>query len=356
MVVNPAYKGIKLPVDQWPLLSNFEPVKYYASDNNDCLFHSPVPYLPLVAAPLANLEGVSESLQFDLANSTTVCSQIDGTATGEKLVALGRQTDGYRFMIGVTPLADDQRYQLRPAALETLTGTYVAPDSASLKASGALLTPNKESGTWLASTSALESGKTAGAAYPGTMVVYAAVPTSGLPAADAHDFAQLLQFAATSGQAPGFGVGQLPPGYLPMTAANGLGSLAAYTLAAAQAVAAQKGELPPLIAPPVTHHHHHQPPVTTTTTVPGSPSSTIPVLTSSGSPQGSSGGGTTPGHAGGRTHTHTTQPASGEVLGITLGIGLGTGDVLVVVLLALAVIGGLGVLTIYAIGRRRQKS
>ena len=25
MVVNPAYKGIPLPVDQWPLLSTFEP-------------------------------------------------------------------------------------------------------------------------------------------------------------------------------------------------------------------------------------------------------------------------------------------------------------------------------------------
>ena len=32
MVVNPAYKGIKLPVDQWPLLSTFEPTKFYKSD------------------------------------------------------------------------------------------------------------------------------------------------------------------------------------------------------------------------------------------------------------------------------------------------------------------------------------
>ena len=52
-------------------------------------------------------------MQFDIANSTTVCSQIDGTTLGEKLVARGRQTVGYRFMIGITPLADDQRYQLQ---------------------------------------------------------------------------------------------------------------------------------------------------------------------------------------------------------------------------------------------------
>src|SRR5208283_1566607 len=75
MVVNPAYKGIQLPVDQWPLLSTFEPTAYYQSDNNDCLYNDPVPYLPLVAAPLATMEDISESLQYNLPNSTTLCSQ-----------------------------------------------------------------------------------------------------------------------------------------------------------------------------------------------------------------------------------------------------------------------------------------
>ena len=78
------------------------------------------------------------------------------------------------------------------------------------------------------------------------MVVYAAIPTSGLPAADATDYAALLTFAAGPGQTPGSGVGQLPPGYLPLTAADGLGGLAAYTLAAAADVAAQNGQVPAL--------------------------------------------------------------------------------------------------------------
>ncbi len=56
-----------------------------------------------------------------------------------------------------------------------------------------------------------------------------------------------LEFAATDGQTPGSGVGQLPPGYLPLTAANGLGSLASYTEAAAQDVAAQNGQLPSVV-------------------------------------------------------------------------------------------------------------
>ena len=184
MVVNPAYKGIKLPVDRWPLRSHFEPTAYYASDNNDCLHNSPVPFLPLVAAPMATLEEISEAMQFDIANSTTQCSQIDGTTLGEKLVALGPQTVGYRFMIGVTPLADDQRYGLRTAALQTSGDSFVAPNDASLRAAAALLKPDGKTRTWPIPYTRLAKGAAGGSAYPGTMVVYAAVPTSGLPATE----------------------------------------------------------------------------------------------------------------------------------------------------------------------------
>jgi hypothetical protein len=274
MVVNPAYKGIKLPVNQWPLLSNFEPAAYYASDNNDCLYNSPVPYLPLVAAPLESLEDISEAVQFSIANSTTVCSEIDGTSLGEKLVALGPQTVGYRFLIGVTPLGDDARYQLRAAALQTTDNTFVVPDNASLRAAAALLKPDAKNGTWPIPYTQLSLSDTA---YPGTMVVYAAIPTSGLPAVDASDYASLLQFAATTGQEPGLGVGQLPPGYLPMTETNGLGALANYTWAAAADVAAQKGEIPSVTA---TLAAAGSLPTTTTTVPPTTvPATTVPVTT-----------------------------------------------------------------------------
>jgi hypothetical protein len=247
MVVNPAYQGITLPVDQWPLLSTFVPTAQYASDNNDCLYNDPVPYQPLVAAPLATLEDVSESIQYDLPNSTTVCDQPDpGSSAGEKLVTNGRQTPGNRFMIGITPYADSERYQLQTAALQTTSGTFIAPSNASLAAAASLLQPDATSGTWPIPYSAFQQAA-GSSAYPGTMVVYAAIPTSGLPPADAGDYESLLQFAATTGQTPGSGVGQLPPGYLPMTQANGLGALSAYTLAAADDVGAQNGVVPPVI-------------------------------------------------------------------------------------------------------------
>ena len=93
MVVNPAYKGIQLPVDQWPLLSTFEPKAYYQTDNNDCLYNDPVPFLPLVAAPLASLEDISESMQFDVANSTTDCSQPDVPTHGRREAGHGRPAE-----------------------------------------------------------------------------------------------------------------------------------------------------------------------------------------------------------------------------------------------------------------------
>jgi hypothetical protein len=246
MVVNPAYKGIALPVDQWPLLSTFEPTQWYKTDNNDCLFNDPVPYLPLISAPLATLADISEDLQYNLPNSTTTCSEPNApSTTGEKLVAGPQQEVGYQFEIGITTLADAERYQLQTASLQTTTDTFVPPDNASLEATTALVKPDATSGSWPIPYPELEQSAGA-AAYPGTMVVYAAVPTKGLPSDDAADYATLLRFAATTGQTPGTGVGQLPSGYLPMTAADGLGDLANYTLEAADDVAAQNGLVPSL--------------------------------------------------------------------------------------------------------------
>jgi hypothetical protein len=369
MVVNPAYKGIKLPVDQWPLLSTFEPTAYYQSDTNDCLYHSPVPYLPLVAAPLATLEEISESMQFDIANSTTVCSQIDGTSVGEKLVALGRQTVGYRFLIGITPLADDYRYQLQAAALQTTPGHFVAPTDASLGAAASFLTPDETTGTWDVPYAQLASDPKADAAYPGTMVVYAAVPTTGLTSQSAGDYAQLLRFAAGAGQQPGYGVGQLPPGYLPMTAANGLGDFVDYTTAAATDVATQDGRMPPLLPPPptttttttTTTTSTTVPSTTTTTTVRSTTptTTTTPAVTATTVPPGSgthhqgqpTGGGKPSGGKPSGGHSGTQLVSYGS----TLGVDLGDGMLLVVVAIGVALVCAAGVLVTVTALRRRPR-
>jgi hypothetical protein len=352
MVVNPAYKGIKLPVDDWPLLSSFEPKAYYNSGNNDCLHNSPVAFLPLVAAPLSRLEEITEAMQFTVAQSTTVCSQIDGTTLGEKLVALGRQTVGFRFMLGVTAIADADRYQLNSAALQTNSAhNFVRPSDASLRAAATFLKPDKKNGTWPVPYATLATAKKAAGAYPGTMVVYAALPTTGLPPTDAKDYASLLRFAATSGQTPGLGVGELPPGYLPLTKANGVGSLAAYTYAAANDVAAQKGELPALTDNPPAGTKSTPSPSPSVTPNPGTGSSAAPGVSQVSSPPVPSKTATPA-----VTPSVATSPSTTSVsLGSTLGIGLGGGGLIVVLVIGLAILGAVGAPATFFVGRKRGR-
>jgi hypothetical protein len=258
MVVNPNYKGMKLPVIGWPLLDTFHSGAVYASDNNPCLASNPVPFLPLVAAPASSLATVSLNMQFGIANSQIICA--NASTLGQKLVAIGRENPGKRFIIGLTSFADAERYQLDAAALQSHvaasapekftdeTGrTFVAPSEASLRAAARMLKPDEAAGTWPIPYAALRTDPKGVGAYPGTMLMSVAVPTKGLPIKDAQQYAQFLGFVAVKGQTPGLGNGQLPPGYLPMNGANGLALQAQYTQVAAVAVAAQAGTLPSVV-------------------------------------------------------------------------------------------------------------
>jgi len=263
-VVNPGYKGIELPAESWPLLDTFLAP---GIDLEGCLRNDqgqivPVPILPLVAAPTARLATIAHQMQYAIGNSNTACVPLidpGGNKVGGSLKPRGRQQPGFRFMLGLTTLADARFFDLSTAALQSdatvrdpaakftdASGRhFVVPTEESLRAAMRLATADAATRTWPIPYPALRTA--AGAdAYPGTMVVYAAVPTAGLdPTVGAH-LADLLRFAATNGQQPGLAEGQLPPGYLPMTAANGLGPLASYTQRAADAVAAQRGNLPVL--------------------------------------------------------------------------------------------------------------
>jgi hypothetical protein len=258
MVVNPSYKGITLPVSAWPQRDTFEPKSYYSSGQNECLQFGPVPFLPLVSAPTARLANISLALQFALSNSQIDCVAVPGQTdgVGSKLVAQGRQQPGFRFLLGITSLGDAQRYALSSAGLQSskaATATarfttdagrsFVAPTDAALVAAATLLKPDAASKSWKLSYPALAANA---AAYPGTMPVFTAVSTAGVSAADAKGYAAFLRYAAGDGQVRGLGNGQLPPGFLPLTNANGLGAMAAYTRLSAGAVEAQSGAVPAL--------------------------------------------------------------------------------------------------------------
>jgi len=113
-----------------------------------------------------------------------------------------------------------------------------------VKAAAVLAKPDGPTGTWPIPYAGLRTSAKAAAAYPGTMIVYAAAPTKGLPSAAAKAVAAFIQYAATTGQTPGDSNGQLPEGYLPMTASNGLAALSSYAQVAATAIADQNGTVP----------------------------------------------------------------------------------------------------------------
>jgi hypothetical protein len=263
MKVNPSYLKIALPVDSWPQLDTFEPTSLYETGSNACLKDAPVPFLPLVASPTSRLASIAQAMQYSLAQSQVVCVQpFPGTSVGQKLTGLGRQSSGFRFMLGITSLADAARFGLDTAALMTNVTSgagsafvsaggrgFVAPTPTSLRAAAALLATGSSVVDWQLPYATIASDPRGARAYPGTMVVYADVPTSGLVARDAAAYARFLTYASSVGQRPGPRQGQLPDGYLPMTKANGLERLAGYTARSAEYVRAQKGGTPPLVAP-----------------------------------------------------------------------------------------------------------
>lgn len=298
MRVNKAYQGIALPTVSWPLLDTFEPLGIY-NDNNLCLKNNPVPYLPLVAAPTNRLANISLALQFAIAPSQLICQLApSGDIGGAKLVPLGRQQIGFRFLIGITSLGDAARYDIDEAALQTRVASnapsaftdasgrsFVGPSDASLKAAGDLLRADESSGSWSLPWSSVVGSAGSISAYPGTMLVSTAVPTQGLDATTAHHYAAFLRWVVGPGQVPGIQPGQLPTGFLPLTASNGLGALASYTLVAANAVAAQQGGAPSVtggtsVPPPETVPAAHAGPPSVAPPVPVPVTNPVPVPSS----------------------------------------------------------------------------
>ena len=201
-------------------------------------------------------------MQFASSTVQTVC-KYDGTDPSTlPLKKQGRQTVGYRFVLGLVSVSAAERYNLRTAALQTTSTvapskqfdsaegrSFVAPDRAGLVAGAALLTADPANGLWTLNYPAVKTEQ-GGAAYPGTMPIYAVVPTQGLEEDTAKKISKLLCYANREGQQPGLANGQLPPGYLPLTRVNGLVPQRDYLLSAVSAVRAQAGEVPALDAAP----------------------------------------------------------------------------------------------------------
>jgi len=253
MVVNAKYKGIKLPVTQWPLLDTYVPPSLAQVGINPCLAASPIPWLTLVASPVESMATITLDLQYNVSDSEVGCNN----GSPPSFETVGQEGPGQTFILGLTSLADADQFGLRAASLETQGGstsdakfttsagrTFVAPSNASMRAAVATMVPDPNTGSWTVPYSKMRTSAAGRLAYPGTILISTDVRTHGVPKSSAHDYSEFLSFAAGAGQHPGFGNGQLPPGYLPLTAANGASTMVAYTRLAASDVAAQNSRVP----------------------------------------------------------------------------------------------------------------
>ena len=357
MVVNPSYKGISLPTASWPLLDTFVPTKLYGTGANPCLDGSSIPWLPLVAAPVSAMATITLNMQFDVANSQINC--LNGGLQNQKLAAVGREATGQRFLLGVTSLGDANRYALATASLESQTSasaldkftdstgrTFVPPSDASLSAAVKMMAADRTANTWLLPYDKLRSDSAGAQAYPGTLLVSMDVPTSGLPKAEAAHYASMLRFFVGKGQTHGFGNGQLPPGFVPLTAANGAAAFASFSGRAATAIAAQRGDLPLVtggqVAGPV-----------------------VPTGGGSWTGGGGGAGGPDPTPTAAPTGTPSTATAPSDTpqsramlvpLGATLGAKAGLGGLALPVVLLLALLGAIAAPVTRLVARFRARS
>lgn len=236
MVVNPSYKGIALPVSEWPLKDTFVP-----TSELECLKQNPAVYLSQVAAPVSYLRTIAEAVLDAWPNVQTRCDR--PTANDPyKLGRVDRQGVGTRFMLGVTSLGDAARFGLHTASLETTSGHFTAPTEASLAAAVRHATQPKPLQPFVLDQAAL--GKDP-AAYPGTMVVYTAARTAGAPRAQAAQIAQFVRTSTGEGQRPGPGNGELPAGFLPIRSTGPTAALFRAAQQAGAAIGAQRSTVTP---------------------------------------------------------------------------------------------------------------
>jgi hypothetical protein len=125
--------------------------------------------------------------------------------------SVGAEPPGQTFMWTVADLSDVAHYGLIDADLCNPAGTgCVGPSVASLTKTLDSAATDKQG------LVEVNPAKVAAGGYPLVDVVYAAVPTNQ-KVANLTAYANLIKYAVTEGQTAGSALGDLPPGYLPLT-------------------------------------------------------------------------------------------------------------------------------------------
>ena len=215
MTVNPYFKGITAPPNYFP--KNDPYCVNIPSEKPICLLDE--------HQYSSGLHDGARSISRGLTEATTVWNP---SSIPPNWSTDPPQANGAISLLTFTDLSTADIYDLPMAALENAAGNFVTPTSATMSAALGAMTHDPATGLLLPNPNA-----TAADAYPLTTITYAATVPSLLSASQRGVYSTLLRYAAGPGQQTGVTLGQLPPGYLPLTR-----SLVAQTLAAAKLVAA----------------------------------------------------------------------------------------------------------------------
>ncbi|MFF3213490.1 hypothetical protein ACFYYB_22775 [Streptomyces sp. NPDC002886] len=223
MAVNPNYRGIALPVDTFPKSDPYcQPFPLDHPESPLCIQDKHPYATDMHAAARAASRG-----------DTLARTSWDATATPPTYKKDPPQLAGSRAVLAVTDTATADRYGLVRAELLNAGGKFVAPEPA------ALLAAAKARKAGADGFSSPDPAAADPAAYPLTVLTYAATVPADLTEAEGKDYGAMLAYAAAQGQTPGVAAGSLPHGYAPLPQA-----LRAQTRAAAQRVSTEAGKKP----------------------------------------------------------------------------------------------------------------
>ncbi|MFB7058377.1 hypothetical protein ACFCXT_35295 [Streptomyces vinaceus] len=203
--VNPNYKDLALPTSTFPKSDPYcQP--FEDRPNFPLCIQDKHPYATdMHAAARAASRG-----------DTLARTSWDATATPPAYKKDPPQPAGLRAVLAVTDTATADRYGLVRAELLNAGGRFVAPEPAALLAAAKARKPAAEGTDAADGVSAPDPGAKDPAAYPLTVLTYAATVPADLTAAEGRDYAGLLAYAAAQGQNPGVSAGTLPSGYAPL--------------------------------------------------------------------------------------------------------------------------------------------
>jgi hypothetical protein len=208
MHVNTDYMGLQYPIDT-----------FTGQDNYPVIAHKYSPDFPLNSVDQLQAQNRDNGTDWET-DDTGNFPKDPVEVPGERaLFAIMDEGSAAAFKFPVAEILNDR-------------GRYVAPTASSMAA--ALRSMVATGGNNV--TKRVDFAKQEAGAYPLTMVIYAMVPTSSTSTKKAAAIARFLDYVAGPGQRRGLAVGELPPGFVPLTA-----PMRAQTRHAALLVARQAG-------------------------------------------------------------------------------------------------------------------